>query len=176
MKVPVKEAARQLEKRGLLLRRREDQSARIVERVRELLGGHPLPADLVEFYRERIDSLGEFTAQVPSWNERVGWRCSDDLVTRLLNAQAVPLFDDGCGSLYGLDLTPGAEAPAVYFFDHEDDFKAPSWAAGSSLGTFMLLLANKDRAYAEGWPAKWQLEIDPDIERCPRAPAIWDAG
>jgi hypothetical protein len=175
MKTPVAEAARQLEERGLLRRRREDQSARIVERVRELLGG-PLPPDLVEFYRERVDSLGEFTAQAPSWNERAGWRSSDDLVTRLLDAQAAPLFDDGCGSLYGLDLTSGTEIPAVYFFDHEDDFKTPRWAAGSSLGTFMLLLANKDRAYKEGWPAKWELQIDPDIERCARAPAIWDAG
>jgi len=26
----------------------------------------------------------------------------------------------------------------------------------------------------ENWPAKWELTIDPDLERCPRAPAIWN--
>jgi hypothetical protein len=27
-----------------------------------------------------------------------------------------------------------------------------------------------------GWPPMWELKIDPDLERRPRAPAIWDAG
>jgi len=66
--------------------------------------------------------------------------------------------------------------PAVYFFDHEDSYERPHWAAGSSLGAFLLLLADGDRAHAEAWPQKWELSIDPDIEKCPRAPAIWAAG
>jgi hypothetical protein len=126
----------------------------------------------MDFYRERIATLGAFYAQTPEWNDRAGWRSPDSLVTRLVHANAAPLFDDGCGDLYGLDLTP-SEAPAVYFFDHEDGFERPRWAAGSSLGAFLLILANTDRAHAEGWPERWELNIDPDIENCPRAPAIW---
>jgi hypothetical protein len=97
-------------------------------------------------------------------------------VTSLRHVNAVPLFDDGCGNLYGLDLTPDVDSPAVYFFDHERGYEKPEYAAGSSLGTFLLLLAEGDKAQAEGWPHKCELGIDPDLERCPRAPAIWAAG
>jgi hypothetical protein len=38
----------------------------------------------------------------------------------------------------------------------------------------MLLAADHDKAYAEDWPERWQLSIDPDIDKCPRAPAIWN--
>lgn len=175
MRVSVAEAALDLERRGLLTRNRKDHSERIIEHVHSLLG-RDLPADLVAFYRQRVATLGEFSAQTPEWNDWVGWRSPPSLITALLHAGAVPVFDDGCGNLYGLDLTADVDAPAVYFFDHERGFEEPEWAAGSSLGVFMLLLADKDRAYAEGWPSKWELKIDPDIERCPRAPAIWDAG
>jgi hypothetical protein len=65
--------------------------------------------------------------------------------------------------------------PAVYFFDHEREFRTPQWAAGSSLGAFLLLLADGDRAHREGWPPKWELAIDPAPDKCPRAPAIWNA-
>lgn len=174
MKISVREAAMQLEERGLLKRARHDHSERIIEHVGNLLG-QPLPADLISFYREGITELGDFYAQTPSWNDYVGWRSADSLVTKLMHADAVPLFDDGCGSLYGLDLTSGANTPAVYFFDHEDRTDTPSYAAGSSLGVFMLLLADKDQAYDEHWPARWELKIDPDIDKCPRAPAIWAA-
>jgi hypothetical protein len=94
--------------------------------------------------------------------------------TALLHVQAVPIFFDGCGSLYGLDLSSGDLTPAVYFFDHEDEFSKPHWAAGSSLGAFLLLLADHDRAYRENWSERWQLAIDPDLDNCPRAPAIWN--
>ena len=172
MKMSVSEAAKQLDKRGLLKRVRHDRSERVIEHVGHLLG-RELPAELVSFYRERIARLGEFYAQTPEWNDRMGWRSPDSLVTQLLHSDAVPIFDDGCGNLYGLDLTLGVEAPAVYFFDHERDYERPEWAAGSSLGAFLLLLADSDRAYAEHWPPRWELKIDPDIEKCPRAPAIW---
>ena len=175
MRIPVPDAAAQLEARGLLTRRRDDHSARIIAHVRHLLC-RELPTDLIAFYRERIARVGEFTAQAPTWNDHVGWRSRDAIVTQLLPAEAVPVFDDGCGSLYGLDLTPGVEIPAVYFFDHEDGFEKPGWAAGSSLGAFLLLLAESDRAHDEGWPPGWQTRIDPDITNCPRAPAIWLAG
>jgi len=175
MRIPVAQAAQELEKRGVLKRRQYDHSERVIVHVTALLG-RDLPQDLIDFYRENIDSLGDFTAQAPVWNDRVGWRTDDKWTTLLLPARAAPLFDDGCGSLYGLDLTPGVQTPAVYFFDHCDLYEKPHWAAGSSLGVFLLLLAEHDRSYREGWPQRWQLRIDPDIEKCPRAPAIWAAG
>lgn len=172
MRVSVWHAVQQLEQRGLLERERHDHAERVIEYVGSLLG-RQLPVDLISFYRERIASLGEFYAQTPEWNDRMGWRSPDRLVTELLHANAVPLFNDGCGNIYGLDLTPGVETPAVYFFDHECGYEKPEWAAGSSLGVFLLILADSDRAYAEHWPPRWELKIDPDIEKCPRAPAIW---
>lgn len=175
MKISIQAAARQLEERGMLQRERNDYSDKIIQHVRDLLG-RELPPELVELYQERIAEIGEFTAMTPLWSERVGWRSPDSLITQLLHADAVPLFDDGCGNLFGLDLTPGLGSPAVYFFDHELGFEKPEWAAGSSLAVFLLLLADSDRAYAEKWPDRWELEIDPDIDKCPRAPAIWDAG
>ena len=175
MRISIHEAARQLEERGLLKRERNNHSDRLIEHVRELLG-RELPTDLIDFYRERIASIGEFPSMAPHWNERIGWRTPDRLVTRLSHADAVPVFNDGCGNFYGLDLTAGVEVPAVYFFDHETGYEIPEWAAGSSLGVFLLILAEQDRAYAEGWPPRWQLKIDPDIEKCQRAPAIWFAG
>jgi hypothetical protein len=60
--------------------------------------------------------------------------------------------------------------------DHERSYEKPEWAAGSSLGAFLLLLADSDRSYAEHWQPRWELTIDPDIEKCPRAPSIWNAG
>jgi hypothetical protein len=110
---------------------------------------------------------------VPVWNDHVGWRSSPTLLTHLLQAEAVPLFNDGCGSLYGLDLAPNSMPRAVYFFDHEHGFERPDWAAGSSLGRFLLLLADSDRAIEEEWPPGWELAIDPDLGRCPRAPPIF---
>lgn len=172
MKISVSDAVHHLEERALIERERGDHVDKIIEHVEGLLG-RPLPMDLADFYRERIARLGEFYARTPEWNARVGWRSPDSLVTELLHADAVPLFGDGCGNLYGLDLTPGVETPAVYFFDHERNFEKPEWAAGSSLGAFLLILADSDRAYSEHWPARWELRIDPDIENCPRAPAIW---
>lgn len=172
MRISVSKAVHQLEERGLIERERTDYASKVIEHVERLLG-RPLPIDLADFYRERIARLGEFYAHTPEWNDRVGWRSPDSLVTDLLHADAVPLFGDGCGNLYGLDLTPGVERPAVYFFDHERNFEKPEWAAGSSLGAFLLILADSDRAYSEHWPSRWELRIDPDIENCPRAPAIW---
>ena len=92
----------------------------------------------------------------------------------LLPASAVPLISDGCGSLFGLDLSAADAGPAVYFFDHEDEFRTPRWAAGSSLGLFLLVLADSDRALSEGWPLQWALKLDPDLDKCRRAPAIWN--
>ena len=135
--------------------------------------GRALPEDLEAFYRERIVRIGDFLAVAPVWRGREGWRHGIAEVTRLLHAGAVPIFSDGCGSWFGLDLEAGETTPTIYFFDHEDGFRSPQWAAGSSLARFLLLLAQTDRAQDENRPAKWQLEIDPDLERCARAPAIW---
>ncbi|MDO8380502.1 SMI1/KNR4 family protein [Phenylobacterium sp.] len=176
MRVSVPEAARRLEEAGALRRWRVNHAERIIARVSEQLG-RKLPADLEDFYREGIAEVGEFAAIGPSWNDWMKrWERPSVEMTDLLHAQAVPVFFDGCGNLFGLDLSSGDAVPAVYFFDHERGFEKPVWAAGSSLGTFLLLLADHDRAYAEDWPEDWQLAIDPDIGKCPRAPPLWAAG
>lgn len=68
MRVPVAEAALDLERRGLLTRDPKDYSDRIIDHVGSLLG-RDLPPDLIAFYRERVATLGEFYAQVPEWND-----------------------------------------------------------------------------------------------------------
>ncbi|MGZ3278168.1 MAG: SMI1/KNR4 family protein, partial [Caulobacteraceae bacterium] len=153
---------------------KSDQSELVIDRVRELLG-RPLPQDLIDLYRERIARIGHFGAIAPSWNDWVGW--SKDVVspTALLHAEAVPIFSDGCFNLFGLDLSSGAETPAVYFFEESRGFERPVYAAGSSLSAFLLLLAEEDLAFQEKRPPGWQLAIDPDLDKCPRAPPIWRA-
>jgi hypothetical protein len=175
LRISVSEAVRSLEDRGLVKRQKTDQSGLVIDRARELLG-RPLPADLIDLYREHIARVGEFAGIAPRWNDRVGWSKDVVSVTDLLHANAVPLFDDGCGNLYGLDLSSEGQSPAVYFFDHEREFDRPRYAAGSSLGAFLLLLGEEDQAYREGRPAGWQLAIDPDLDKCPRAPPAWRAG
>jgi hypothetical protein len=174
MRISVPDAARQIEQRGLLERVRHNQSDKIIEHVGNLLG-RSLPADLIDFYREGILTIGGYRAYLPWWSDWVGWHSTDQFVTQLLPANALPLFPDGCGSIFGLDLTPGVDSPAVYFFDHQDLYERPRWAAGSSLGAFLLLYADWDQAFADDRPEHWELKIDPDIDKCPRAPAIWDA-
>jgi hypothetical protein len=71
VRIPVADAARELEARGALKREREDHSERVVEHVGNLLGC-ALPADFMDFYRERISRIGEFYAKAPEWNDRVG--------------------------------------------------------------------------------------------------------
>lgn len=66
-------------------------------------------------------------------------------VTELAHVDAVPLFNDGSGNLFGSDLLSENGPPAVYFFDHEVGFEKPAYAAGLALGPFMLLLAQQDR-------------------------------
>ena len=165
----VPDAARRLEERGLLKRGSADHPDLMIEHV-EIVLGHNLPSELGEFYREQIDRVGEFPAIAPTWNDRSGWR-GEAAITELLHAQAVPIFADGSGNLFGLDLISGDAAPAVYFFDHERGFEKPEYAVGSSLGAFLLLLGEYDRAWREKWPSRWELTIDPDIDNCPRAPA-----
>jgi hypothetical protein len=40
----------------------------------------------------------------------------------------------------------------------------------------LLLLGQHDRAIDEGRAPGWERDIDPDIDKCPRAPPIWLAG
>lgn len=174
MDISVPEACRLLEAQGALRRLPKDQSEGIVQQVRDLLGDR-MPADLEALYRERVQSVGDFAAILPKWNERPEWR-REGALRALLPVQAVPIFSDGSGSLYGLDLSSGDQRPAVYFFDHEDAFERPRWAAGSSIGRFLLLLAQHDQAVEESRAEGWELSIDTDIDKCPRAPPIWRAG
>lgn len=174
MNITISEACRLLEARGALRRLPRDPTDGIVDQVRELLGGQ-MPADLEALYRERVKSVGDFAAILPTWNTRPEWR-QEGALRSLLHAQAVPIFSDGNGSLYGLDLSSERQRPAVYFFDHEDLFERPRWAAGSSIGRFLLLLAQHDQAISENRSAGWELSIDPDLDKCPRAPPIWLAG
>jgi hypothetical protein len=147
----------------------------VVGYVAKLIG-RPLPGDLVEFYQENIDWVGEFGTTIPVWNDHVGRVTDDGAVDRLLQAKAVPLFWDGCGSLYGVDISQVTDHPAVYFFDHEDGWDKPAYAAGSSIGVFLLLVAEHDIALHEKRPSGWELTLDPDLAKCPRAPPIWLAG
>lgn len=160
--------------RGALQRSRKDNAEGIIQQVRELLGGR-MPSDLEALYREGVARIGDFAAILPKWNTRPEWR-RDGSIGALLHVNAVPIFSDGCGNLYGLDLTSEDQRPAVYFFDSEDLFERPHWAAGSSLARFLLLLAEHDQALDEGRPPGWELAIDPEIDKCPRAPPIWLAG
>jgi hypothetical protein len=174
MRIPVEKAVRDLEARGLIKRERHDHSEKIIARVQQLVG-RPLPLDLIDFYRAQIARIGDDDALGPAWNDWLGQITTDGGADHLLAVDAVPLFTDGCGSLFGLDITPGVETPGVYFFDKDDGYGKTNYAAGSSLGTFLLLYADRGTAYTENWPDRWQLKIDPDIDKCPRAPAIWDA-
>lgn len=175
MRIPVEDAVRDLEARGLITRERHDHSDKIIAHVQQLLR-RPLPLDLIDFYRESIARVGDNNPLGPAWNDWLGRITTDGGVTELLAVDAVPLFTDGCGSLFGLDITPGVEFPAVYFFDKDDGFEKANYAAGSSLGAFLLIYADSDRAYAEKWFDRWELQVDPDIDKCPRARAIWNAG
>ena len=175
MSLTVADVATRLEQRHELIRARADHSARIIERVSAELG-QEIPQELKAFYREHIARVGEFLAISPVWNAHVGWRPGMMETAILFPAHAVPIFSDGCGSLYGVDLDAGDATPAVYFFDHQDDFRRPRWAAGSSIATFLLLLADGDRACRENWPPKWELAIDPGLEQCARTTAIWNSG
>ena len=174
MKLTVSEACRRLEAQGVLKRLPKDHSEGTVQQVREFLGGR-IPADLEALYRERVASIGDFLAILPEWNANPEWR-REGGIRALAPVRAVPIFSDGSGSLYGLDLSAGSQRPAVYFFDHEDLFAHPRWAAGSSLAHFLLLLAQHDQAIDEGRSPGWELSIDPDIDKCPRAPPLWLAG
>jgi hypothetical protein len=64
-------------------------------------------------------------------------------------------------------------ASSVYFFDHEDGFEFPAYAVGSSIEKALYLLAEHDLALHEDRPDGWELAIDPDLDKCPRAPPIW---
>jgi hypothetical protein len=172
MAITVADAARLLEERGSLRRARKDQSDWVIDFVSRLIG-RPIPADLAEFYRERIERIGDFGTTIPVWNDRVGRVTEDAFIETLLPARAIPIFDDGCGSFFGVDISRATDHPAVYFFDHESEFKYPAYAAGSSIATFLLLLAEHDTALHEKRPQAWELNIDPDLARCPRAPPIW---
>jgi len=120
----VAQAARVLEERGLLEREGFDHSASIIDYVSEL-AGRALPGDLIDFYRERIKSVGDFRVTPPVRSGRVGWRTRNCVIAWLLPVGAIPIFSDGCGSLFGVDLLSGTDHPAVYFFDHEDNYKNP---------------------------------------------------
>ena len=172
MSVSVQSVLISLATSNLVLWPRNNDASKVIAYVRERLG-RDLPPDLEAFYRAGIRYVGDFPAIAPVWNDHVGWRERDVDVTALLPAGAVPLFLDGCGSLFGLDLTGADLGPAVYFFDREDGFERPAYAAGSSLGAFLLLLSQHDLALQEKRPAGWELAIDPNLIHCTRAPPLW---
>lgn len=171
--ISVSEAANRLHARGALKTRREDYSERILARVEAMLG-RPPPQDLADFYAARITSVAAYDAIMPVWNSWVGWRTPIEAeLGRLQHVQALPVFRDRKGNLFGIDLSVETDRPDVYFFEKAGGFAKPLWAAGSSLGAFMLLLADYDRAYQQNWPAGWEATIDPSIVSCERAPPAW---
>jgi hypothetical protein len=172
--VSVAEAAHALVKRGTLGRRRKNQAEWVIGYLRQLIA-RPIPVDLADFYRENIDWIGDFTTTIPVWNDHVGRVTDKGCIDWLLPGQAIPIFWDGCGNLFGVDIARVTDHPAVYFFDKADSWEKPAYAAGSSIGTFLLLLAEHDIAIEEKRPPKWELSIDPDLGMCSRAPPIWHA-
>jgi hypothetical protein len=174
--ISVSEAASALHARGALKTRREDYSERILARVEAMLG-RPPPRDLADFYAARITSVAAYDAIMPEWNSWVGWRTPIEReLGQLLDVEALPVFRDKRGNLFGLDLSAETERPDVYFFERASNFSKPAWAAGSSLGAFMLLLSDYDRAYQQSWPTGWEARIDPSISACLRAPPAWRLG
>ena len=174
MAITVSDATQKLEAQGTLRRARRNQSDWVIDFVSRLIG-RSIPTDLADFYREHIEQIGGFGTTVPVWNEHVGRITNDAFIEILLPARAIPIFDDGCGSFFGVDVSRATDHPAVYFFDHEHAFKYPAYAAGSSIATFLLLLAEHDIALREKRPERWELTIDANLDRCPRAPPIWRA-
>lgn len=176
-RVPVSDAARQLEERGLLTRwKGPDQSDRVIPYMEELLGRR-LPADLVDFYRERIASVGDFGSYLPVWNDYVGWKSDPEWITRHLDLAAAEIFSDDLGS-YVLDLSGRQEPPGVYFVDNDYWPARLDTAMGSSLGAFLLVIGEEVRARQAGatLPPRWELAVDPDIEKCERAGPSWFVG
>jgi hypothetical protein len=182
MTISVAEAVRRLEPGGLLKcapRRlkpgRAFQPDRLVAIVRNLIG-QEVPQDLQDFYHEGIWRIGSYGAVTATFSDYVDWRDEADYFTKYLDIGAIEIFSDECGNPYVLDLTSGDQTPAVYFIDHEDDPPVLAYAAGSSLGACMLLIGEAERAFVarEKLPDRWELTIDPDIEKCPRAPALWN--
>lgn len=108
----IADVAKALEQRHELVRARVDHSAQIIEHVSDEMG-QQLPEDLKAFYRERIARIGDFLAVAPIWSERAGWRAGMVATTALLPARAVPIFSDGCGSFYGVDLDAGMRLPST---------------------------------------------------------------
>ncbi|WP_141653169.1 SMI1/KNR4 family protein [Phenylobacterium immobile] len=146
-------------------------SPRVIDYMAEIIG-QPIPDELAEFYSENIESICQFSSYVPVWNEWIGFRSSEREFWQSI-PQAVPLFSDGCGSIFGLDLQYPGPRHGVYFFDHIDRFKFPSQPVGSSLATSLLILGDWDRALQEGWPDDWMEKIDPEIKNCLRVEPKW---
>lgn len=94
MKITVAEAVSRLDERGVLDRIRHPQAEEIIPYVEALIG-RPLPTDLADLYQLGVAQIVDFDAILPVWNDRVGWRTPDSLVTELLHANAIPLFGDG---------------------------------------------------------------------------------
>src|SRR5699024_2926796 len=130
--------------------RRKTDPDRVIERVQTIIG-QPVPEELKQLYREEVEWVGAFSAKAPSWDAyRERWL--DEGIDRLLPVQAVPIFDDGSLNAYGVDLSSGSDAPAVYFFSLEntidledpDVVQPPVWAAGSTIARFLLSLPGED--------------------------------
>jgi hypothetical protein len=172
MRISVSAAVEQLVAQELIERERHGDPDSVVDHVCQLIG-RAVPSDLADLYREEIRFVGDFRAVYPTFNQRMGWDPDNDAtITRLLDAKVVPIFFDGVGNLYAFDVDPAVQTPAVYLFDHEREF-ALEHIAGTSLGSFLLILGDMDRAIAEDWPEGWQLRIDPDLDKSSKAPPEW---
>jgi hypothetical protein len=172
MVITVDQAFDALAARGAIETDPHIQSMMLVKYVERLLG-RPAPKDLCGFYTKQISRVGDYDAVVPHWKPYTGWLSRGGHMDALLAVGAIPIFADGCGNLWGADILANNDHSAVYFFDHERGFAQPEYAAGSSIGAFLLLLSEHDQALDEKRPRAWELKIDDDLDRCPRAPPIW---
>lgn len=113
MVVSFAEAVRALEARGQLTRHKYGGDATRLKLMLTEVFGPQHPGELAEFYGQAIASLGEFHAVSPGWSDRCGWGESAEILSDLMDVGAAPLFNDGCGNIYGLDLTADDATPAV---------------------------------------------------------------
>lgn len=170
----IADAVRRLEALGMVRRRRWALGPDLESYAASVIG-RPIPQDLADLYRENLDYVGHFNAVAPIWSDYFGtW--NSDSIDELLHVNAVPIFSDGSGNYFAVDLQSPGDSPPVYHFERAWNFRSPGFAVGSSIAKFLLLAAGADGT-GNGFDAEdrdWVLSIDPDIEKCPRAPALWN--
>src|SRR4051812_35696047 len=102
MDISVQAAIARLNRQGVVGRSKEQFIESMIAHVVHLLG-RPLPSELEELYRQRVASIADFNAILPHRSGRMGFGYGGgDWLTDFLPAQVIPVFSDGCGSVFAL--------------------------------------------------------------------------